>query len=107
MFAITPRNLLNEHRIASATINAAHRVQQKDEETPERNKLEAPLGEMIVAGTRLVAARTNSGRARARTHRDLNQTGRRDHWRGRGSHNTGVFKMGEDTSSASRASVAG
>jgi hypothetical protein len=60
MFAITPGNLLNEHRIASATINAAHRVQQKDEETPERNKLEAPLGEMIIAGTRLVAARTTA-----------------------------------------------
>ena len=73
MFAITPGNLLNEHRIASATINPAHRVQQKDEETPERNNLEAPLGEMIVAGTRLVAARTNSRRTRAGTHRDLNR----------------------------------
>ena len=72
MLAITPRNLFNEHRIAAAAIDAAYRVQQKDEESPERNKLEAPLGELIISGGGLVAARTNRFGALARTYGDFN-----------------------------------
>jgi hypothetical protein len=44
---------------------------QKDEESPDRDELEAPLGELIVAGRRQMAAGTDRGRAAARAHRDL------------------------------------
>ena len=50
---------------------AAKRVQQEDEKSPERNELEAPLGELIVAWSRLMTTRTDRGRTPARPHRYL------------------------------------
>ena len=42
---------------ASATIDAAHGVQQEDEKSPQGHELETSYGELIVAGRPLMAAR--------------------------------------------------
>jgi len=39
---------------------------------PRGNELKAPLSELVVTGGRLIAARTDGGRALARPYRDLN-----------------------------------
>ena len=70
--AVAPRNFLDDDRLAAAAIDAPHRVQQKNQKSPERNELETPLGELIVSGGGLMAARTNRRRTLARTHGDLN-----------------------------------
>jgi hypothetical protein len=71
-FAITPRDLFDDNRVAAPAIDAPHGVQQKNQEAPERNKLETPFGELIVSGRVLMAARTNRFGALARTHGDFN-----------------------------------
>ena len=58
-FAIAPGDLLDDDRLAAAAIDAPHGVKQKNQKSPERNKLETPLGELIVAGGGLMAARTD------------------------------------------------
>ena len=58
-FAIAPGDLLDDDRLAAAAIDAPHGVKQKNQKSPERNKLETPLGELIVSGGWLVAARTD------------------------------------------------
>ncbi len=57
---------------AAAAIDPPHGVQQEDEESPQRNELEAPLGELIVAGCGLMAPRALGGGTLARPHGDLN-----------------------------------
>jgi hypothetical protein len=44
---------------------------QKNQTAPKRNELETALGELIVSGGRLMAARTNRRRTFARTHGDF------------------------------------
>jgi len=51
-----PRHFLDDDRLATAAIDAPHRVKQKNQESPERNELETALGELIVTGRRLMAA---------------------------------------------------
>jgi len=68
MLAVAPGDFLDHDGFAAAAIDTAHRVQQKNQKAPERNKLEAPLGQLIIARGWLMAARTNRGRALARTH---------------------------------------
>jgi len=55
-FAIGPRDLLDDDRLAAAAIDAPHGVKQKHQKSPERNELKTPLGELIVSGSGLVAA---------------------------------------------------
>src|SRR5712691_9943321 len=71
-FAIGPGDLLNDHRLAAAAIDAPHGVKQKNQKSPERNKLDTPLGELIVSGGGLMATRTDGLGALARTHGDFN-----------------------------------
>jgi hypothetical protein len=71
-FAIGPGNLLDDDRLAATAIDAPHAVKQKNHKSPERNKLETPLGELIVSGGGLMAARTDGLGALARTHGDFN-----------------------------------
>jgi hypothetical protein len=61
-FAVAPRHLLDDCSAAATAVHTSHGVQKEDEELPERNELEAPLGELIVTGSRLMAARTYSDR---------------------------------------------
>jgi len=70
-FSIAPRNLLDHDRAAAATVHAPHGVQQEDAKSPQRNELEAPLGELIVPASGLVTARADSGRTPAWPHRYL------------------------------------
>ena len=70
MLTIAPRNLL-DHHAAIAALDAPHAVQKKNQKAPERNELEAPLGQMIVTRRRLVATRADRRRALARPHVDL------------------------------------
>jgi hypothetical protein len=67
-----PGDLLDDDRLAAAAIDAPHGVKQKNQKSPERNKLETPFGELIVAGGGLMAARTDGLGALARTHCDFN-----------------------------------
>ena len=46
-------------------------VQQENEESPERNELEAPFGELVVAGRWQKAPRADCGRTSARSHGDF------------------------------------
>jgi len=69
---IAPRHFLDDDGLAVAAIDAPHGVQQKNQESPERDELETPFGELIVTGRRLMAARTNRRRTLARPHGNLN-----------------------------------
>ena len=71
MFAVAPGNFLDDHGFAAAAIDAPHGVQEEDEEPPERDKLGAPLGELVVTGRRLMTARTDRGRTFARADGNL------------------------------------
>ena len=57
VFAVAPGNLLDHHLAALTAIDAPHAVEQEHQHAPEWNELEAPLGQMIVPGRRLVAPR--------------------------------------------------
>src|ERR1700686_698131 len=70
--AIAPWNFFHHDCLATRAIDAPHRVKQKNQKSPERNELETALGELVVSGGRLMAARTNGGQPLARTHGDLN-----------------------------------
>jgi hypothetical protein len=72
MVSVGPRNLLHDDRFAAAAIDPPHGVEQKNQKSPERNKLETPFGELIVSARGLMATRTNRRRTLARTHGDLN-----------------------------------
>jgi len=65
--------LPSAHGTSSTTtaIDTAHGINQKDQESPERNELETALGEMIVSWPGLMAARTNGLRTFAQTHGDF------------------------------------
>jgi hypothetical protein len=63
--------LLDDDRVTAATIDAAHRIEQKYQKAPERDELETPFGELVITGRWLVATRTNRRRTSARTHCDL------------------------------------
>ena len=73
-FAVAPGHFFDDHGGAAAAVHAPHGVQQEDEKSPERNELEAPLGKLIVAWSRLMATRTDRGRTPARPHRYLDTT---------------------------------
>src|ERR1700686_4317900 len=70
--AIAPGHFLDHDRLTTAAIDATHGVKQKNQKAPKGNELETALGELIVSGGRLMAARTNRRRTFARTHRNLN-----------------------------------
>jgi hypothetical protein len=55
---------------AAPAVDASHRTQQKNQKAPERNELETALGELIVPGPGLMAARTDCRRSFARAHGD-------------------------------------
>ena len=52
--------------MTAAAIDTPHRVEQKDQKTPEGNELETALGQLVVAGAGLMATRTSRFRAFAR-----------------------------------------
>ena len=70
--AVTPGHFLDDDCLTTAAIDATHGIQQKNQKAPKGNELETALGELIVSGGRLMAARTNRGGTFARTHRNLN-----------------------------------
>ena len=79
MYALVSVRLPSPHGTSSTTtastaaaIDAPHRVKQKNQKAPERNELETALGELIVSGGGLMAARANRRRTLARAHGDLN-----------------------------------
>jgi len=71
MLAIAPGHFLDDDGLTTAAIDATHRIKQKNQKAPKRNELETALGELIVSGGRLMAARTNRRRTFARTHGDF------------------------------------
>src|SRR5947209_11186787 len=70
--AIAPGHFLDDDRLTTAAIDATHGIKQKHQKAPKGIEFETALGELIVSGGRLMAARTNRRRTFARTHRDLN-----------------------------------
>ena len=60
-FAVAPGDFLDGHYAAAAAVDPPHGVQQEDEKSPQRDELKAPLGELVVAGRRLMRARTDCG----------------------------------------------
>ncbi len=56
MFAIAPGNLLDYYYAAVAAVDAPHGVQEEGEESPERDEIKTPFGELVVTGCRLMAA---------------------------------------------------
>jgi hypothetical protein len=71
MLSVAPRNLLDEDRLTAAALNMPHRIQQENEESPERNELEPTLGELIVPARGPMAARADRRGALTWTHGDL------------------------------------
>jgi hypothetical protein len=71
VLAVTPGNFFDGRLATAAAIDAPHRVQQENEESPQRDELEAPLGELVVSGRRQMAARTDGGGTLARSYTDL------------------------------------
>jgi uncharacterized protein YlxW (UPF0749 family) len=57
--------------MAAAAIDTPHRIEQKNQKSPERDELEAALAELVVTGSGLVATRTHRFCALAGTHGDL------------------------------------
>src|SRR5688500_153504 len=68
MLPVAPRNLLDHDRLTAAAIDTPHRVQQKNQKSPEGNELDAALGQLVVAGGGLVGSRTTGPGAFARAH---------------------------------------
>jgi len=58
VFAFAPRDLFHDHA-ALAAVDAPHGIQEENQKPPERNELEPPLGEMIVARCRFPAPRAD------------------------------------------------
>lgn len=54
--AVAPPYFLDDDSCAAAAVHTPHRVEKEHEETPQGNELEAPFGELVVAGCRLMAA---------------------------------------------------
>ena len=71
MLAVAPGNFLDDHGLAAAAIDPAHRIQQENQIPPERDEFEAPLGQLIVTRRRLMAPGTDRRRTLARTHGEL------------------------------------
>ncbi len=65
-----PATTINQHLAdyPAAAVHSPHGVQEEDEKSPQRDELKAPLAELVVAGRRLMAARTDGSRAFARSH---------------------------------------
>ncbi len=70
-FAVGPGNLFDDDGAAASAIDATHGIQQEDEKSPQGNELKASFGELIVAASRMMAARTDRGRPLARPHQHL------------------------------------
>ena len=66
-----PTDFFHNHGTTAVAIDAPHRVLEEDEESPQRDELEAPLGELIVTARQLMAARADRGRAFAWPHGHL------------------------------------
>ena len=66
--AISPGNFFNNDGTAATAIDTTHGVQQEHEESPERNKLKAPFGELVVTGRRQMASRADCDRALSRSY---------------------------------------
>jgi len=69
--AIAPGNFLDDNGAAVVASDVPHGIQQEDEKPPKRDELETPLGELVVTGRRMMAARTDRGRTLARPHCDF------------------------------------
>jgi len=63
VLAIAPRNLPDRHHATTAALDAPHAVQEENQDPPEGDELEAPLGKMIVTRRRLVARRADRRRS--------------------------------------------
>jgi hypothetical protein len=64
--------LLHDDRLTAAAINAPHRIQQKNQKAPEGDELETALGQLVVSGGGLMAARAYCRRTLAWTNINLN-----------------------------------
>jgi hypothetical protein len=65
MLAIAPADLF-DHHAAGRAIDAPHPVQEENQDSPDRNELEAPLRKVIVTRRRLVASRADRRRTSPR-----------------------------------------
>jgi len=65
---VTPGNFFDNDGAAAVAVDTPHGVRQEDEESPQGDELKAAFGELIVAGSRLMAARADRGRTLARPH---------------------------------------
>jgi hypothetical protein len=67
-----PWHLLDDNHAAAAAVHTPHGVQKQNGNPPQKNELKAPFTELVVAGSRLMAAGTDGGGALARPDPDLN-----------------------------------
>jgi len=71
MLAAGPGDFLDKDPTKRA-VDVAHPVQEEDQESPQRNELKPPLLEMVIAGTRLMAARADGRRTTSGAYPHLN-----------------------------------
>lgn len=63
MFAVAPGNLFYDDGLATAAMNTSQGIKEEDKKAPEGDELKAALGELVVTGCRLMAARADCSRA--------------------------------------------
>jgi len=68
VLAVAPGNFLDGDGFAAPAIHTTHGIHKKNEKPPQRNELEAPYGELVIAGRRLIPARTDGGRTHTRSY---------------------------------------
>src|SRR5262249_34096623 len=66
--AVAPGNFFHNHSGAAPAVHAPHGIYKEDQESPQRNELKAPLGQLIVTRRRLMAARADRSGTLAGSH---------------------------------------
>ena len=69
--AVAPGNLFDDHCLAARAIDATHRVEEKNQKSPEGDELEFPFRELIVTGSWTMAARADCRGSLARANGDF------------------------------------
>jgi hypothetical protein len=71
--AIAPRHMLDDHSMLAA-LHSPRRVPQKHSQTPQRHKIPAPRGQVIVSRSGLLAARTACPHSGMRFHAGFDES---------------------------------
>jgi hypothetical protein len=72
VFAASPGHFFHHYRATLPAIHPPHAIEEEHQKSPQRDELESPFVEVIVAGTRLVTTRAHRSGTAPRAHAYLN-----------------------------------